>query len=88
MVPLYVFPGPGGAVTLMDNVNRMMGTYQIDANGNIIPQGNAGENLASAQLVAGQPWTATLEPFAPDAPQETAHSSDYANAASQNSARM
>jgi hypothetical protein len=65
--PLYVFPGPGGAVTLMDNVTRMMGTYQIDANGNIIPQGNAGENLSSAQLVAGQPWTATLEPFAPDA---------------------
>lgn len=65
--PLFKFPGPGGAVTLMDNSTRMMGTYQIDANGFIIPQGNAGENLSSAQLVAGQPWTATIEPFVPDA---------------------
>jgi hypothetical protein len=59
---------PGGSVTLMDQSTRMMGTYQIDSQGNIIPQGNAGENLASAQLMAGQPWTATLEPFVPDAP--------------------
>lgn len=56
-----------GAVTLMDQSTRMMGTYQIDANGNIIPQGNAGENLSISSLVAGQPWTAILEPFVPDA---------------------
>lgn len=65
--PLYYFPGPSGTVTLMDQSTRMMGTYEIDANGNIVPQNNGGENLASAQLVAGQPWTATLEPFVPDA---------------------
>lgn len=57
----------GGSVTLMDNSIRMMGTYLIDANGFIIPQGNAGENLASPALIAGQPWTAILEPFVPDA---------------------
>jgi hypothetical protein len=57
----------GGSVTLMDQVTRMMGTYQIDALGNIVPQNNAGENLLSASLIAGQPWTATLEPFVPDA---------------------
>lgn len=56
-----------GSVTLMDQSTRVMGTYQIDANGNIIPQNNGGENLASSQLVAGQPWTAILEPFVPDA---------------------
>lgn len=66
--PLYNFPGPNSTVTLMDNGTRMMGTYNVDANGNIVPQNNGGENLASAQLVAGQPWTATLEPFVPDAP--------------------
>lgn len=64
----------GASVTLMDQSTRMMGTYQIDANGKIIPQNNAGENLLSAQLVAGQPWTATLEPFVPDAPPgQSAH---------------
>lgn len=58
---------PGGTVTLIDQGTRMMGTYNIDANGNIIPQSIAGENLSSSQLVAGQPWTAVLEPFVPDA---------------------
>ncbi len=32
---------PSQSVTLMDQT-RMMGTYQIDANGNINPQSNAG----------------------------------------------
>jgi len=54
-------------VTLMDQVTREMGTYQIDANGFIVPQNNGGENLAIASLVAGQPWTMTVEPFADDA---------------------
>jgi len=53
-----------GSVDLMDGL-RMMGTYQIDANGFLIPQNNAGENFASATLTAGQAWTATLEPFVP-----------------------
>jgi hypothetical protein len=53
-----------GAVDLMDN-GRMMGTYQIDANGNLVPQNNAGENFTSATLSCGQAWTATLEPFVP-----------------------
>ncbi len=57
----------GGTVDLMDQATRMMGTYTIDADGNIIPQNNGGENLLAATLVAGQPWTAILEPFAPDA---------------------
>lgn len=59
----------GGTVTLMDGTPqlRMMGTYQVDANGNIVPQGNAGENLTSGALLAGQPWTAIIEPFVPDA---------------------
>lgn len=59
--------GPAGA-PLTGQSTRMMGTYQIDANGNIIPQFNGGEDLTSLLLVAGQPWTATLEPFVPDAP--------------------
>jgi hypothetical protein len=63
--PLYAFRG--GSVTLMDQGYRMMGTYQIDANGFIVPQGLGGENLASATLTAGQPWTSTLEPFVADA---------------------
>ena len=71
------FAPPGGkgplwfitskSVTLMDQVTRAMGTYQIDANGFIVPQNNGGENLAIASLVAGQPWTMTVEPFADDA---------------------
>jgi len=66
--PLYIFPGPGASVFLIDLGTRFMGTYQVDGNGFLIPQGIAGENLASAQLVAGQAWTATFEPWAPDAP--------------------
>ena len=58
---------PSTSVTLMDQGTRMMGTYQIDANGFIIPQFNDGENLAAATLVAGQPWTAIMEPFAQNA---------------------
>ncbi len=53
---------PSGTVTLMD-AKRMMGTYDIDADGFIIPQGNAGEDLTSATLSAGQPWIAKFEPF-------------------------
>jgi hypothetical protein len=63
--PLWFIPSQ--SVYLLDLVTRQMGTYQIDANGNIIPQFIGGENLLSSQLVAGQPWTATLEPFVPDA---------------------
>jgi hypothetical protein len=63
--PLWFIPSQ--SVYLLDLVTRQMGTYQIDANGNIIPQFIGGENLLSSQLVAGQPWTATLEPFIPDA---------------------
>jgi len=64
----------GGTVTLMDQTTRMMGTYTIDATGHIIPQNNAGENLTLASLTAGQPWTATLEPFVPDAnPGQSMH---------------
>ena len=63
--PLYYLAG--GSVTLFDGA-RPMGTYAIDANGYIVPQFNGGENLTSANLVAGQPWTSTLEPFVPDAP--------------------
>jgi len=55
------------SVTLIDQSTRMMGTYQIDPNGFIIPQFNGGENLAIASLVAGQPWTMITEPFCPDA---------------------
>ncbi len=58
---------PSGTVDLMDQSTRMMGTYTIDANGNIIPQNNGGENLLAATLVAGQTWTSILEPFVPDA---------------------
>ena len=63
--PLYFLAG--GSVTLFDGA-RPMGTYQIDANGNLVPQFNGGENLASATLIAGQAWTSVLEPFVPDAP--------------------
>ena len=58
---------PSASVTLFDGA-RPMGTYQTDANGFIVPQFNGGENLASATLIAGQPWTSVLEPFVPDAP--------------------
>jgi hypothetical protein len=43
----------------------MMGTYTVDANGFLVPQNNAGEDFTSANLVVGQAWTATLEPFIP-----------------------
>lgn len=56
---------PNGAVDLMDNGTRMMGTYQIDANGFIIPQFTGGEDLTAPTLVAGIAWTATLEVFIP-----------------------
>jgi hypothetical protein len=57
----------GGSVDLMDGPagTRMMGTYLIDANGFLIPQNNAGEDFTSANLVVGQAWQATLEPFVP-----------------------
>jgi hypothetical protein len=58
----------GGSCVVMDLGTRELGTYQIDANGFLVPQFNGGENFASAQLVVGQPWTATFEPFAPPAP--------------------
>ncbi len=64
--PLYLLYA-GQSVTLIDQVTRMMGTYQVDANGNIVPQNRGGEDLTVASLVAGQPWTLTVEPFAPDA---------------------
>lgn len=54
---------PSQTVTLMDLGTRQMGLYQIDANGFIIPQFIGGEDLASAQLVAGQAWSSTFEPF-------------------------
>ena len=63
--PLWFIPSQ--TVTLMDQVTRAMGTYVIDANGFIVPQFNGGEDLTLASLVAGQPWTATIEPFVPDA---------------------
>jgi hypothetical protein len=59
---------PSQSVSLIDQGTRSMGTYSVDANGFITPQGNAGENLGAAYLIAGQPWTATMEPFAPAAP--------------------
>jgi hypothetical protein len=63
--PLWFIPSQ--SVTLIDQVTRVMGTYQIDANGFIIAQFNGGEDLTVSTLVAGQPWTLTVEPFAPDA---------------------
>jgi len=56
---------PSQPVVLLDNGLRQMGVYQVDANGFIIPQFIGGENLTSPQLVAGQMWTATAEPFIP-----------------------
>jgi hypothetical protein len=58
---------PSQTVSLMDQGTRSMGTYQIDANGFIIPQGNGGEDLTRLDLIAGQPWTSTIEPFCPNA---------------------
>jgi hypothetical protein len=56
---------PGQPVQLLDNGLRQMDTYQTDSNGFIIPQFIGGENLTSPQLVVGQMWTATIEPFIP-----------------------
>jgi hypothetical protein len=63
MGPLWFVAGQ--TVTLMDQVTRVMGTYQVNAAGNIVPQFNGGENLEIASLVAGQPWVMTVEPFEP-----------------------
>lgn len=63
--PLYNWRNT--SVTLMDQGWRMMGIYQVDNNGNIVPQFRGGENLTSATLVAGQAWTSFFEPFVPDA---------------------
>ncbi len=65
MGPLWFIPSQ--TVILIDQVTRVMGTYQIDVNGFIVAQFNGGENLAIASLVAGQPWTMITEPFAPNA---------------------
>jgi hypothetical protein len=64
--PLFSFAG--ALVTLMDQGQRMMGVYQVDVNGFIVPQRFGGENLAAPTLVAGQAWTSVLEPFVADAP--------------------
>lgn len=58
---------PGGTVDLMDGASgtRMMGTYLIDADGFLIPQGNASEDFTSVNLRAGQMWSAIFEPFVP-----------------------
>jgi hypothetical protein len=66
--PLYVYPGPNATVFLIDLGTRFMGIYSVDANGFIVPQFIGGENLSSAQLVAGQSWSSNLEPFLPEAP--------------------
>ncbi len=63
--PLWYMPN--GSVNLMDGPlgTRMMGTYLVDVDGFIIPQGNGGEDLTSVNLVVGQTWTARLERFVP-----------------------
>lgn len=57
---------PARSVSLIDQSTRSMGTYQIDGNGFIIPQSVGGEDLTRLDLVAGQPWTSTVEPFCPN----------------------
>jgi hypothetical protein len=64
--PLFNFPGPNSSVFLIDG-GRPMGTYNVDANGFIVPQFIGGENLASPNLVAGQNWNAALELWVPGA---------------------
>lgn len=54
-----------GTCTVMDLGTRELGLYNIDANGFLVPQFFGGEDLTSAQLVVGQAWTATAEPFVP-----------------------
>jgi hypothetical protein len=72
--PLFKFPGPNSTVFLIDLGTRFMGTYNVDANGFIVPQFIGGENLSSPALVAGQSWTAALEPFTPEAsPGQSVH---------------
>lgn len=55
----------GGSVRVIDQGTMDLGTYQVDVNGNLVPQFTAAENLASPQLVAGLPWVSTFEPFIP-----------------------
>jgi len=57
----------GGTVELMDQTYRDMGAYTINSAGNIVPRNLPGENLLATTLVAGQKWTATLEPWVPPA---------------------
>lgn len=54
------------SVFLMDG-RRPLGLYQIDGNGNVIPQNMGGEDLTVVTLVAGQPFTTITEPFAAEA---------------------
>lgn len=61
--PLFYIAG--GTCTVLDLGTRQMGLYSIDANGFLIPQNFGGENLTSAQLMVGQAWTGTIEPFVP-----------------------
>jgi hypothetical protein len=61
--PLWFIPNR--TVTLIDQGTRAMGTYQINADGFIVAQNNGGEDLTRVDLMAGQPWTMTSEPFAP-----------------------
>lgn len=65
MGPLWFFSAK--TVSLIDQRTRSMGIYTVDGNGNIIAQFNGGEDLNIASLIAGQPWTMTVEPFCPDA---------------------
>lgn len=71
-VPSALTPGGGqgplwwlanGTVTVMDLGTRQLGLYSVDGNGFLIPQFTGGENLTSSQLVVGQAWTATAEPW-------------------------
>lgn len=55
----------GQTVDLMDQGTRMMGTYQVNAQGYIVPQNRGGEDLSSPTLMAGKSWTAATEPFVP-----------------------
>jgi hypothetical protein len=61
--PLFFYPGPNSTVFLIDNGLRFMGTYNVDANGFIVPQFIGGENLASPNLIAGQAWFMGVELF-------------------------
>ena len=62
MGPLWFLAN--GMADVVDG-GRMMGTYQVNAHGFLIPQFNDGENLASPTLTIGQAWTAAFEPFVP-----------------------